>query len=442
MLSLILSLLLLVQAAPTDTEKLLASVPENRAAECQAVLGERDAAKRAAAVTNLTRHRDPSLLPFLLKLADTDSSAAVRRVIVDRIGRYTQPEVLEMLEQRATSDPDAKVAILALDRLRTLRDQQLASLFEKRLKMAHADQDEKALDVLVADHQRWATLAIGAVLPSFLQTPPPVFEALPAQASIRVLAFGDFGSEAPAMRKVAAAAEAYHREKPFDLGVTTGDNFYMRGVTGPADPRWKSGWEQLYGPMGVPIFATLGNHDWGYPDSPAGEILYSGESRTWRMPALFYSYTAGPAQFFALDTSAISETQLRWLDRELARSHALWKIVYGHHPIYSQGSGHGDSPRLQRTLLPLLRHRADVYLAGHDHDLQYLQPVDGVHFIVSGGGGAGIRPVKPGPRGLFGQMTHGFVTLEMDSAKMKVALVNCDGEVVYQTVIRKEQTSE
>jgi hypothetical protein len=80
--------------------------------------------------------------------------------------------------------------------------------------------------------------ARGATLSAFLQQPPPVFAAVPPKPSVRAVAFGDFGEEKPSQRKVAAAVAAYHRAKPFDLGLVLGDNFVPNGVTSPADPRW------------------------------------------------------------------------------------------------------------------------------------------------------------------------------------------------------------
>src|SRR6266705_140231 len=69
-------------------------------------------------------------------------------------------------------------------------------------------------------------------------------------------------------------------------------------------------------------------------------------------PSPYYTFSAGPAQFFALDTNEVSEAQLLWLDAELKKSSAKWKLVYGHHPIYSDGR-HGDSQVLIEKLLPL-----------------------------------------------------------------------------------------
>ncbi len=67
------------------------------------------------------------------------------------------------------------------------------------------------------------------------------------------------------------------------------------------------------------------------------------------------------SEFFALDTNEISVAQTLWLKDELEKSRARWKLVYGHHPIYSAGT-HGDNNGLIRTLLPLLPCSQKAYM--------------------------------------------------------------------------------
>ena len=45
----------------------------------------------------------------------------------------------------------------------------------------------------------------------------------------------------------------------------------------------------------------------------------------------------------------------------------------------------------------LKRHNVDVYICGHDHNLQHLRHVsgDGLDFIVCGGGGALLYAYQP-----------------------------------------------
>jgi phosphodiesterase/alkaline phosphatase D-like protein len=87
-----------------------------------------------------------------------------------------------------------------------------------------------------------------------------------------------------------------------------------------------------------------------------------------------------------LDTEEMSEAQLMWLDEEIGKSRARWKVVYGHFHIYS--ATRGDNETMIAKLLPLLKNRVDLYLCGHDHNLQHLKPESGLHFVVAGGGGA------------------------------------------------------
>ena len=273
----------------------------------------------------------------------------------------------------------------------------------------------------------------GAILPAFLEQPPPVFQAS-AKEKVRVLGFGDFGEEGDKQVVCAKAVAAYHRDKPFDIGFTLGDNIVPVGVTSPSDQRWRSGWEELYHPLGIPIYASTGNHDWGLSDSPAAEILYSQKSPSWKMPALYYTYTAGSAQFFALATQAMSETQIQWLDRELSRSTARWKIVYGHHPIHTYGT-HGDSPELERMLLPVLKGRVNAYIAGHDHLVQHLKPIDGVHLFVTPSSGQTARPVKSGERTIAVDTFDGFMVLDVSPERLDVTFVDSKGAARYQTHI-------
>ena len=188
--------------------------------------------------------------------------------------------------------------------------------------------------------------------------------------------------------------------------------------------------------MHIRFYPSLGNHDWVLADSPVAEILYSDKSKIWQMPADRYTFIAGPVQFFALDTNLVTRAQLEWLDRELGRSKARWKIVYAHHPIYSYGL-HGDDAGLRDSLLPVLRGRANVYLAGHDHDLQHIAPEDGVHFVVAGGGGASPRAITAGPRSLFAASKNGFAVIEATRSALTVMLVDEGLQTLHQFVLRE-----
>ena len=186
--------------------------------------------------------------------------------------------------------------------------------------------------------------------------------------------------------------------------------------------------------MRIRFFPSLGNHDWVLADSPASEIARTARSKVWQMAADRYTFTAGPVQFFAIDTNLISHAQLEWLDREIRHSTARWKVVYGHHPIYSYGA-HDDEVGVREVLLPILRGRVNLYMCGHDHDLQHIAAEDGVNFVLAGGGGAATRPVTPGPKSLFAASKNGFAVMEATRAAITVTFFDEGLKVLHRFVI-------
>jgi tartrate-resistant acid phosphatase type 5 len=422
--------------AQSQADARLEKLPPALREQGQAILTQADERQRARLAGELARRNAADAREFLLALLASDASAQVRTAIVDRLGRYSHPQVRQALERCALGDANTDVALLAIERLRTQQTQELSKLVSQRLEKERAKGDDAALRKLAQEQERWISLVKGTMLPAFMRVPPLQFSLKPEDKAIRVLAFGDFGNGSNEQKQVAAAMQKFHRQTPFDFAVTLGDNFYSYGMESTSDPRWKTWWDELYDPLGIQFYATLGNHDWGFADSPAAEILYARQSPSWRMPAPYYTYTAGPVQFFAMDTNEVSEAQLLWLKDELAKSRARWKLVYGHHPIYSDGA-HLDNTGLIRRLLPVLKGKADVYLAGHDHDLQHLKEDGGVHFFVAGGGGAGLRPPKPGPRSLFARDAHAFCVLEADGKQLKVRFIDTAQKQLYEATLSK-----
>jgi tartrate-resistant acid phosphatase type 5 len=403
--------------------------------KAQALLTETEELKRIRLATELAR-QPLATLDFLLALLNSEPSAKVRYAIIDNLGRYNNPRVREMLERFTVNDVDASVSYIALERLRLLQNIDLRNLLAKRIAVAKEKNDEAGLRMLAQEQERWISLVRGTMLPAFLRKTPEKFSVKAEDKAIRVLAFGDFGTGSASQKKTAAAMLEFHRKTPFDFGITLGDNFYNVGMLSPADPRWKTWWEDMYSGLGVKFYASLGNHDWGHADSPAAEILYSEKSSTWKMPAPYYTYTAGSVQFFALDTNEMSEAQLMWLKEELEKSKAHWKIVYGHHPIYSDGD-HGDSIVLKARLLPLLKDKVDMYLVGHDHVINHIKAENGIHFFVSGGAGAGLYKVTPKERTLFAQSINAFGVIDADAKEIKFRFIDADNKPLYEYTIRK-----
>jgi acid phosphatase len=295
--------------------------------------------------------------------------------------------------------------------------------------------------------------AIGAALP-----------LVPAQAeagSLNFVMIGDWGrlgkynqiDVATQMGKTAAAINS-------QFTVSVGDNFYENGVASVDDPQWQTSFEQIYTApaLQTPWKVILGNHD--YRGSVQAQFDYAKQSKRWQLPARYYkeSYTlpgGAVAEMFYIDTSPFikayigskvniagqdTDAQLAWLDNSLAASTAQWKIVIGHHPIYtaqSDADGHDhDQPDLIARLNPiLLKHSVPVYFCGHDHCLQVVK-MDGITHVVSGAGSQTYTPA-PAIRGGFASGAHGFTTVQLSADALTFAMVDMTGAALYtQTITR------
>jgi hypothetical protein len=339
------------------------------------------------------------------------------------------PGTTDLLKMIVETDPSDDVALAAAYALRRAALGAVVVSLEHRLSTGTRDAPER--ERIVRDIERHQMFAVGQNLPHFLRESPPVFTVKPdRRGNVRVLAFGDFGDGSERQRTMAEAMQRYHARKPFTFAVTLGDNFYPTGMSGPEDPRWDRDFKRLYGPMRIVFYPSLGNHDWFQTDSPAAEILHSHEEPLWRMPATRYTFVAGPVQFFSIDTNVVTRAELDWLDAEVGKSKARWKIVYGHHPIYSDGK-HGGDPTVRDSVYPLLKGRVDVYLCGHEHDLQHLAPESGVEFVIVGGGGAEPRPITPGPRSLYAASKNGFGVIEANKKTLTVTFVGGDLQTLH-----------
>lgn len=373
----------------------------------------------------------PVSLTTLEKSYRDEPDDSKRAKIVRRIASL--PDSADTVARIVTDDPSDDVALAAAYALRRATVGRLVTLLDRRLQAG--TRDPEARERMLREIERHQVFAEGQNLPRFMREAPPTFKvATRDRGRVRVLAFGDFGDGSERQARLAEAMRSLHAKTPFDLALTFGDNFYPAGMAGPDEPRWDRDFERLYGPMRIRFFPTLGNHDWVLADSPASEIARTARSKVWQMAADRYTFTAGPVQFFAIDTNLISHAQLEWLDREIGHSKARWKVVYGHHPIYSYGA-HEDEVGVREVLLPILRGRVNLYMCGHDHDLQHIAAEDGVNFVLAGGGGAATRPVTPGPKSLFAASKNGFAVMEATRAAITVTFFDQGLKVLHRFVI-------
>ena len=254
---------------------------------------------------------------------------------------------------------------------------------------------------------------------------------------MRVLAFGDFGDGSERQTRMAEAMARFHAKTPFDFAVTLGDNFYPAGMAGPADPRWQRDFERHYAPMHIRFYPTLGNHDWVLADSPAAEILYSDE-----VEALA---DAGRPLHVHRRSGAVLRHRHQPRHARPARvagsrarpQHGALEDRLRASPDLLVRRCTATRRALRDKLLPVLRGRANIYLAGHDHDLQHIAPEDGVHFVSRAAAAPQPRAITAGPRSLFAASKNGFAVIEATRSALTVMLVDESLETLHQFVIRE-----
>jgi hypothetical protein len=110
-----------------------------------------------------------------------------------------------------------------------------------------------------------------------------------------------------------------------------------------------------------------------------------------------------------------------------------------HHPIYSNGT-HGDTQKLIDLVLPIICHKVDVVLVGHDHLFSHLfDPNDGCnnqHFVV-GTGGRSLYSFQLDPRALFTLSEFGFASLDVTPQQIQIQFHKTDGSIAYQYQLQK-----
>ena len=253
------------------------------------------------------------------------------------------------------------------------------------------------------------------------------------QGRVRFLAVADTGSGNSHQRAVGAQMAAVHRQRPVDLVVLGGDNIYPSGDMALIEATFLRPYAELLAAK-VPFHAVLGNHDIRTANGDP-QVAY----RPFGMKGRYYNLRRGDLELFMLDTNGNADWagQLRWLRSALGRSTAPWKVVVGHHPIYSSGY-YGNDPGLRGKIGSLLqRHGVQLYINGHEHNYERSRPIDGITYLVVGGGGAALRPVLPTDQSARALSAYSFAEIEAGPKELTVTAWDSKGQPIDRAVIAR-----
>ena len=143
-----------------------------------------------------------------------------------------------------------------------------------------------------------------------------------------------------------------------------------------------------------PLFIAVGNHEVTIGSSGQENFLHF-------FGKLFYSFDYGNSHFVIIDANVIghlytlSEEQIDWLRRDLeTHSNATHTFVFIHQPVYKYAHGLED-PAVEAELKEIFEsYGVDCVFQGHEH-MFYEGESNGVHYFITGGGGAELDPQYP-----------------------------------------------
>ncbi|MGE0871291.1 MAG: metallophosphoesterase [Kofleriaceae bacterium] len=185
--------------------------------------------------------------------------------------------------------------------------------------------------------------------------------------------------------------------------ILLGDNAYSNGSTA----NYQDYFEPTWGKFKSRIHPTPGNHEYRTTDA-SGYFDYFGAAAG-DPDKGYYSFDLGNWHLIAINTNGEDEcdeiacnagsAQEQWLRDDLAANTKPCTLAYWHHPRWSSGE-HGNGTGTQALWQALFDAKAEMVLAGHDHDYERFKPLDdqgavdptnGITQIVVGTGGRKLR---------------------------------------------------
>ncbi|SDJ41528.1 Calcineurin-like phosphoesterase [Lentzea albidocapillata subsp. violacea] len=196
--------------------------------------------------------------------------------------------------------------------------------------------------------------------------------------------------------------------------ILAGDNAYNSGTL----TEYRNNYDPHYGQFKSITYPTPGNHEYG-TSGAQGYFDYFG-ARAGERGKGYYSFDVGDWHFVALNSNIsrdASSAQVTWLKNDLAANTKPCTAAFFHHPRFNKGN-HGDNSTITPFWNALYNAKADLIVAGHDHNYQRYalarsdgtRDPNGVRQVLIGTGGRGFYrfgsstagPVEAGNDNTFG----------------------------------------
>ena len=182
---------------------------------------------------------------------------------------------------------------------------------------------------------------------------------------------------------------------------------------------------------GVPMYPAAGNHDLRAPANWYRFFVLPNNE-------MWYTIRNGNSAFHALNTYdpfTPGSDQYDWLVRELRADSAdpgvRHVFIWFHDPPYTTNAAHSSNLDVRAYLCPLFeRYGVRLVFLGHVHAYEH-SFVNGVHYIVTGGGGAPLAYNwnDPEPWTVFRQTCYEFTLVDVHGDSVFCRSIKPDGQV-------------
>jgi acid phosphatase type 7 len=244
-----------------------------------------------------------------------------------------------------------------------------------------------------------------------------------AGARVTFVAFGDAGDGETDQHEVFESMQGVQ----FDLAIVTGDLAYPSGSLASLENYFFA----VYAPIlaRIPVFPVAGNHDYETQEAaPFREVFSLPENGAPDGRERWYSFDWGDVHFVALDTERVGPEQAAWLHRDLRANTLPWVIAYAHKGPYASGRM-GSNARFRSMFSPILAaYGVSLVLTGHDHDYERSRPIDGVTYVVTGGGGRDTEPVGTSEFTAFSLAVLHFVYVIIEGDDLRLYAIDGTGQ--------------
>jgi hypothetical protein len=261
------------------------------------------------------------------------------------------------------------------------------------------------------------------------QTESPLYTfwtAFPPNQTIRFVAYGDSQGNWDNWRTVSLVSQAIEKTHPAFV-LKTGDQV----DNGKNLDNWIDFFTASSYLHNSTLYPVLGNHEY------YSHLYFSFFS----LPCneRWYSFENGPVHFIGLSSSERDRYRLiqsLWLFNDLRSNNESFTIVFFHHPVYSSGE-HGNTTLLQKIWAPMFeRFHVNIVFNGHDHDYER-SIVNGVTYIVIGGGGSPLYNIGHSPWTVYSEKTYHYCLLTANSSLLTFEAIKPDGAIFDSFMIPK-----